>query len=126
MIIFFFSFSNLNLSPIFGSPPTIQKIFLLLFKANLLASKLVALESFIKTLLFYRLSSFINDRFFYKLLKNTECYNAHLITCENLINSFEEILHKAKNHTEKMVENLNLYYCQYMIVFLHIKTRTEF
>ena len=50
---FFFSPFILNLSPILGKPPTIQKIFLLLLSADFVASKLVAFESLINILLFF-------------------------------------------------------------------------
>ena len=55
-----FNFPNLNLSPNLGIPPTIQKISLLLSKANLLAWKLVALESLIKILLFFFRKNFVS------------------------------------------------------------------
>ena len=44
---------NLNLSPSFGKPPTIQNIFLFFFKEYLHASKLVALESLIIEILLF-------------------------------------------------------------------------
>ena len=50
---FFFKYFNLNLSPSFGKPPTIQNIFLFFSKEYLHASKLVALESLIIEILFF-------------------------------------------------------------------------
>ena len=53
LIIFDVNPLKLNLSPILGRPPKIQYIFLLFFKACFVDSKLVALESLIKVILFF-------------------------------------------------------------------------
>ena len=53
LIIFELTPKSLKSSLILGSPPKIHKIFLLFFNAYFVESKLVALESLIKVILFF-------------------------------------------------------------------------
>ena len=100
----------LNLSPILGRPPTIQKIFLLLCKANLVDWKLVAFESFIKIKFFFfkkisylwgnPLKEFKESIIFFWLIPNTfnshkliywsKEYDCHTEVVENLFKAYFE------------------------------------